>query len=166
MIRNATIQDARSIATIHIDAWKLAYRGIVSEAYLKKLDLGVKTQSWETILKEQKSQTFVMESVGEITSWISYGKSRDHNQDRIGEIWALYVCPKFWRHGHGAALIKHVEEIAKKDRKSSLVLWVLDQNKQGRSFYEKVGYIPDGAEKSIEIEQVKLEELRYEKYLE
>ena len=142
MIRPATIQDAESIAKIHIDAWKFAYSGIVPDAYLERLDLGVKTQRWEDILKESQSETFVMEYAGQVTSWISYGNSRDHDGEGLGEVWALYVSPELLRHGHGRSLMQYVEEIARGAKIPSLVLWVLEKNVRGRSFYEKVGYAP------------------------
>ena len=67
MIRSAIIQDAGSIAQIHIDAWKCAYDGIVPKAYLEELDIEERTQRWERILKKSESKTFVLEAAGQIT---------------------------------------------------------------------------------------------------
>ena len=92
---------------------------------------------------------------------ISYGESRDEDCDGFGEIWALYVSPKCWRNGYGQALIEYAEEMARDSQMPNLVLWVLEKNRRGRSFYERVGYVPDAATKKVEIGKVQLEEIRY-----
>lgn len=163
MIRSANIQDATSIAQIHIDSWRAAYRGIVPDAFLDDLDIKQKTKKWSTILAESQSKTFVMESEGKITAWLSYGRCRDDGSEGFGEIWALYVSPEKWRFGHGSALMRFAEEMARKSRTSDLVLWVFDQNLLGKTFYEKVGFVPDGMRKKAEIGNVILEGIRYHK---
>lgn len=45
----------------------------------------------------------------------------------------------------------------------SITLWVLQENKRTRLFYEKAGLSPDGTSKVIEIDGKELTELRYRK---
>lgn len=163
MIRSATIQDAGAIARIHIDSWRVAYKGIVDDVVLEELDIGLKTERWMRILSESLSDTYVFESGGKVSAWISYGKCRDDDREGFGEIWALYVSPEEWRHGRGRALISFVEEIASNARTADLTLWVLERNLQGRAFYEKIGYKPDGSVKTFELGNQTLEEIRYRK---
>jgi len=166
MIRLASVNDAFSIAQIHIDAWRHAYIEIVPKSYLDELNIEEKTKRWEKILIESKSTTFVKEVEGEIAGWLSYGLSRDDDSHGIGEIWALYVSPKFWRMGIGSKLMKHIEEVARDSQMSSLSLWVLEENTHGRSFYEKTGYVRDSFLKNVDIGGFQLEELRYIKSVE
>ena len=163
MIRPAEIKDAASIAEIHIDAWRHAYEGIVPKEHLDGLGIDEKTLRWKTILEKSQADTFVMESQGEISGWISYGQSRGTDCDETGEIWGLYVSPRYWRKGVGGALMNHVEGRARGRRKSTLTLWVLERNQQGRRFYENAGYRPDRATKMVKIGKKDLEEIRYKK---
>ena len=39
VIREATPEDARAIATVHVASWRTTYRGLLRDAYLDSLDL-------------------------------------------------------------------------------------------------------------------------------
>ena len=51
-IRAAQLNDAPSIAQVHIRSWKTAYRGIIDQDYLDNgLDLAVRTRRWQENLR-------------------------------------------------------------------------------------------------------------------
>ena len=163
MIRPAVVQDSSEIARIHIDAWRSAYHEFVPRSYLESLEIEGRTKRWQRILAESQSSTFVLEFAGDIVGWVSYGESRDDDCKGDGEVWALYVSPRCWRHGYGRVLLDHVEKTAIDSQVTNLFLWVLEENKNGRKFYERVGYAFDGARKMVKIGGVQLSELRYKK---
>jgi len=166
VIRPATFQDAGSIARVHVDAWKSAYHGIVPDSFLEEMNIEERTKRWTKNLTESRCETFVLESTGKVVGWISYGQSRDADCDGLKEIWALYVSPVTWRRGHGRALMNFAEQLARDSQTPGLLLWVLESNTQARSFYERIGYSPDGTTKSVEIGTALLKELRYRKKVE
>jgi GNAT superfamily N-acetyltransferase len=136
---------------------------MVPDAALEQMDIGERAKRWEKILAGTESETFVLESEDKIKGWISYGPGRDGDCADLGEIWALYVSPEHWREGCGRRLMAFAEEIAKDAQTVCLVLWVLTENARGRSFYDSVGYSPDGAIKKVEIGGRRLEEMRFRK---
>jgi GNAT superfamily N-acetyltransferase len=65
------------------------------------------------------------------------------------ELNALYVLPELWGRGIGHRLLAAAGPVS--------LLWVLEANERGRSFYERHGWRPDGAVKSA----FGVRELRY-----
>lgn len=53
------------------------------------------------------------------------------------ELHALYVLPEHWGKGIGSRLLERAGPVRR--------LWVLEANRQARSFYEARGWRPDGA---------------------
>jgi hypothetical protein len=56
MIRSATPGDARAIATIHVEAWRAAYRGIVPDEYLDSLSIDGRESTWRQNLLAAEPQ--------------------------------------------------------------------------------------------------------------
>ena len=82
-----------------------------------------------------------------------------------GEIYAIYIDPPRWRLGLGTELLTGAERTLQAGGFGQAILWVLEGNHRGRSFYEKQGWRPDGALKIEEIGGIQVTELRYRKDL-
>ena len=82
-----------------------------------------------------------------------------------GEVYAIYVDPRRWRGGLGATLLAAAEGTLRTAGFSQVILWVLEGNHHGRSFYDSQGWRHDGALKIEEIGGVQVTELRYRKKL-
>ncbi|HEX4227838.1 MAG TPA: GNAT family N-acetyltransferase [Bryobacteraceae bacterium] len=147
MIRSATPVDARAIATIHVEAWRAAYRGIVPDEYL-----AADTSTWVA----QESDAAV--------GWISAGPSRDTDAGTsAGEIWAIYVAPGCWGKGVGRSLCVQAEQHLRTEGFIAVTLWVLKDNERAVKFYQSNGFILDiGAIKEIERGGRTLSEVRFQ----
>ena len=64
------------IATIHVEAWRVAYRGIVPDEYLCALSIEKRHAGWRQILDAGESVR-VAESGDKALGWISAARSRD-----------------------------------------------------------------------------------------
>ena len=82
----------------------------------------------------------VAEEAGRVIGFIAHGDQQLH---------ALYVLPEFWDRGVGARLLEAAGPVSE--------LWVLAGNERARRFYERRGWLPDGAERSA----FGVQELRY-----
>ncbi len=82
-----------------------------------------------------------------------------------GEVYAIYVDPRRWRGGLGSELLAAAERALANEGFGQAILWVLEGNDRGRSFYETRGWSPDGALKIEEIGGVQVSELRYRKQI-
>ena len=74
---------------------------------------------------------------------------------------AIYVEKAFERSGVGSKLITHFQKEAKEAGIHELCIWVFQENRIARSFYEHHGFKPDG--KTQVQEALKALEMRYVK---
>ena len=88
---------------------------------------------------------------------------RDQDKQDAFELWGIYIEPLMKRQGIGSILVDYCERKAVERGFSETCLWVLEENNDGRRFYEKLGYAPDGATKRIEF--LSVTEIRYVKNL-
>jgi ribosomal protein S18 acetylase RimI-like enzyme len=101
----------------------------------------------------------------ELGGWVILGPSRDGDEARFGEIWALNVDPDHWRSGAGSLLMAGAEKLLAAAGFAEALLWVLEDNIQGRHFYEAVGWRLDGHDRTIAIGGSDLVEVRYRRAL-
>ena len=57
IIRPAGLADAFRIATIHVEAWQVAYRGILADEFLAALSVEERHVGWQRILETGESLT-------------------------------------------------------------------------------------------------------------
>jgi L-amino acid N-acyltransferase YncA len=162
VVRRATVDDAPAIAAIHVRAWQAAYRGIVPAAFLESLSVEDREARWRKNFADQASTMYVAEEPDGVVGWASVGGCRDPDATRAtGELWAIYVAPSRWHHGVGRALWVRGKSHLEAAGFSSVVVWVLEDNRPARRFYEAVGFAaePDQT-KVIEIGGAGLREVR------
>lgn len=166
-IRPAESTDSEGIARVHTRSWQSAYRGLLPDEWLDALRWEDRKLRWDGILSIGPSGTkgkvyVAANSHNEIIGFASIGPSRDEDidQDRVHELFAIYLTPKAWGKGIGSALFRAIlKEIP--NTAIRLELWVLEDNIRGRKFYERQGFTLDGTTKEAEIDGFQLEEVRY-----
>lgn len=149
-VRLAVVDDAAAIARAHVDAWRVAYDGIVASSYLDDLDVAERTDLWASILRGEvdvpgveRPTDYVVEVEGEVVGFADVGEYRDDNRPEHGELWAMYVHPDHWGSGSGAALMAATLAQFRHDGREVGRLWVLEDNVRARSFYESFGWRVD-----------------------
>lgn len=163
-IRSAESSDSEAIARVHTSSWQSAYRGLLPDEWLDALRWEDRRKRWDSILSgANQTKVFVaLNNQDEILGFASIGPSRDEDidQERVHELYAIYLVPQYWGKGIGTALLHAVmREVPKTAQR--LELWVLEDNVRGRRFYESQGFMLDGATKLAEIDGHQLEEVRY-----
>lgn len=162
-IRRADINDAVSIATIHVVAWRETYRGIVPDDFLRELSIERRTANWIMSLSNPYSdyyRCFVAEVDGQVVGFCNYGFPQENASGFDGELFAIYIL----RSAQGRGVGRHLVDAAVKGLtdigSTSMLVWVLKDNKSARGFYEHLGgvYV---SEKPIEIGGKDLMEVAY-----
>jgi ribosomal protein S18 acetylase RimI-like enzyme len=150
LIRNATAVDAPGIAHVHVETWRVAYRGQMPDAVLDGLDAGRRATFWQERLSQMRGAVFVAEQDGKIMGFCDLIPSRDKDADprAVAEIEAIYILPQHWRMGAGRALCDSTLATARGQDYKAVTLWVLTSNAGARRFYEVMGFRLDGATKS------------------
>ncbi len=142
--RMETDAEIRDKALVHWRCWQEVYPGIVSQAYLEKMTL----EKCEEIAFKWKEGILVAKEEDRVIGFLGYG-NRGAEAPGIGEVFALYVLPEYHGKGVGLSLMKAgIRQLAAYDE---ICLWVLKENARAIRFYEKCGFVPDGAEKYSEI---------------
>ncbi|MBW8907154.1 MAG: GNAT family N-acetyltransferase [Betaproteobacteria bacterium] len=166
-LRNAKPDDARSIAEIHIAAWRAAYRGLMPDDFLAALNVDERTEMWSSMLsRPSPSQLAVSEIDRALVGFCSYGPTRDDESPDLAEIYALNVHPDRWSQGAGRALCEHAYREAATRGHTLVSLWVMSGNARARRFYERLGYAVDGASRSnSQLIGRPFDEVRYRKVI-
>ena len=136
MLRLAIIEDAETIAAIHVRTWQTAYEGIVPAQHLASLSIQERANLWRRIISEQHATVLLAVVPRGEVGFISFGPSRDKDGKEKAEIYAIYVLPEFWKQGIGRELLDEAERKVEDNNFIAVTLWVLEKNALARRFYE------------------------------
>lgn len=135
MIRYYEEKDIEQVEKIITEDWKIAYKGIIDDEYLKNLDYKDKEKSIRE--KYQKRKSIVLEE-GIVKGYSRFGENREEEKD-LGELYALYVEADERGKKIGEKLLRKTASILKERGYKEMVIWCLKENKKARKFYEKMG---------------------------
>ena len=133
IIRKATEEDARQIAEILVEDWKMAYRGIIDSSFLDSMSVEERYQR-----ELQRYQIYMVASVEkEILGFTWNETTADGEADC--EIIALYVRYAKRKSGIGRALFQNSVDLFRAAGRKKMIVWCLRENEEARKFYEKMG---------------------------
>ncbi|MGX1851880.1 N-acetyltransferase family protein [Streptomyces sp. NPDC055299] len=173
-----TAADVDAVSAVRVRGWQHAYRGLMPQAYLDAMSVAAdagRRRAWFGRRTTEVSD-LVAERDGEVIGWASVGPARDPDiapgaeelpapRPTAGELLALYVAPDLIGTGVGRALLAAGTADARAKGFDTLYLWVVRGNTLARRFYERAGFVPDGAEESHEVGGRSVPELRYRRRL-
>lgn len=161
-IRKALISDIKQIARVHVDSWRTAYKGIMSDEYLDNLSCDNRERNWKKRLFENKESTeFMYVAENEEEKIVGFASADIDKEDKQyqGTLYTLYILEPYQRIGIGKELVKSVVKKLKENGINSLKLWAFEDN-PSRKFYEKFGGKIMG-KKVSKVGYVQLNELLY-----
>ena len=126
-IRVANKQDAKGVAKVHIDTWKVCYKGIVPDSYLDSFNYTERTKGWEKGLCDESQFNFVAEKDKKIIGWVTFGINRDKRLETIFEIYGIYVLPEYWGDNVGISLFTSAMKKLETKSPKIVTLWVLEE---------------------------------------
>ena len=161
-VREASIDDADAIASVHVASWQATYRGLVPDSVLDRMSVRERADRWRDWFSQpQVGGVFVAEADGAVVGFVNAGASRDGDASgNTGEIRAIYAVAEAWGTGAGAALMNEAVAWLRNDY-TCATLWVLEGNARGRGFYDKGGWAPDGSRQMLDFDGTELPEIRY-----
>jgi GNAT superfamily N-acetyltransferase len=165
-VREANLEDAEAIATVHVATWQAAYIGIIPEHFLNELTVAGRTAGWQKALGNGRIRVLLAHTGHVLVGWIAFGRSRDEDKDsQWAEVEAFYVLPSWWGKGVGRRLSDAVKMQLRDAGYKHVALWVLAENYRAIAAYRKLGFVHDGSSKSTQIGGASLVELRYHRAL-
>lgn len=148
---------ASDASHIYALGWKSAYKNIVPQVYLDNLSL----ERWTPLLQASTFSSFIMKDKGEFVATSSIATARDEKMKGWGEIISIYVLPEHFRKGYGQQLLVFAINKLHSNGFNKIYLWVLDENKRARKFYEQNGFSANGDKKTMNIGGKELIEVCY-----
>jgi ribosomal protein S18 acetylase RimI-like enzyme len=169
-IRPQREDDVAEVARVHVRAWQAGYAGIIPKDVLDALDPEAFAARRRQTHGAKQFETLVAVDGPAIVGFATVGQYRNQqNREElvpgIGEVLAIYLEPA--RVGTGLGRTLMAAALAELDNRGfrTVRLWVLEDNKVARRFYEKAGFQPDGERNTYDVtsggETLNIPELRY-----
>lgn len=179
-VRPANLADADEVIRINVRTWQQAYAGIVPDDVLAALDGRIDErvrQARERWSSPEPRQYHTLVACPEPDAgrrpigFATYGPYREdqdpeHPDPAVGEVLAIYVDPAHQGRGAGRALMDGAVAALRAAGAGEVRLWVLEDNAPSRRFYERYGFVADGARDTFRVTRpdgtpVDLDEVRY-----
>ena len=160
-IKSASKEDSETISNIYALSWKSAYKGLLPAKYLSELKNNFWTSFFQDWIPNKKMQVNLISVNDIVVGAIAYCKSRDEKYSSYGEITSLYLHPDYFRKGLGTMLIDSAIKDMLDTGYKNCFLWVLDENKSARNFYENNGFKCNHDLLHFEIMGKQLTDIRY-----
>lgn len=146
VIRAAIETDANAIASVHVEAWKETYEGLIPDPRLAALNLADRADRWTKILRDTvtpaRTSAFIVEVDDRAVGFGSYGRQRSEllaSRGFDGEIEAIYLLKIAQRRGIGRRLMGLMAAALIDRGFAGGSVWVLRNNAGARHFYEALG---------------------------
>lgn len=178
-----TEADIDAVSAVRVQGWQAAYPGLMPQAYLDAMSVARDAAERRSRFGRRLPQACDLVAVreGTVAGWAALGPARDPDLSgtpdtpgspgvsdapgvappAAGELFALYVTPGLTGTGIGRALLTAGLDRARAAGWETLCLWVVRGNTRARRFYERAGFVPDGAEEAYEVAGVSVPEVRY-----
>src|SRR5690242_16675225 len=105
-IRQAEIEDAESIGSVHVLSWRTTYAGIVPGPYLASLDSESRSRNWREQIGAGAATILIVEDEMGVFGFACGGKLRDPIDEFDAELYAIYLLKEKQKEGVGKALIR------------------------------------------------------------
>lgn len=138
--------DVLPMAQVHIRSWRETYPGMLPEPMLAQMSIASEAIRWQRMLDRPRAWggaiSFVADQEGSIVGYGSCSDQRSrllHERGFTGEISELYVLRSAQRQGVGSWLMRAMAQALLDSGHQGMSLWVLEENRAARIFYEILG---------------------------
>lgn len=144
LVRRARLADAPAIAEVHVHTWQAAYEHVFGAERLAAIDVSRRERLARRFVEGEQFDIFVAEDENRIVGFVAAGPPDAEDETRR-ELYAIYVVPDMWGTDAGRELMRAALQAMRDRGESEAILWVLTDNPRARRFYEREGWIEDGA---------------------
>lgn len=164
-VRLATADEASTIAGVHVQAWKWAYRDLLPRIVLDAMATERRTAIWrDTIVSrdESASRVWVALHAGHIVGFTVTGAPQQSGYSTdTAEVHAIYQLEEVARTGVARTLlVRALGDLRARGFRLG-ILWVLNVNARARRFYERGGWQADGGARTDTVGRFVLHQMRY-----
>lgn len=146
-LRDATIVDLDAIVHIFLACWRENYLSVLPPSKIAAMTDERARALWQRVLSDNVGDIVVAERTTETGTEI-LGLTRFAVADGHAGVYSLYVSPDAQGLGVGARLLTSASERLAALGASEATLWVFAANAPSIGFYRKLGWLPDGEERT------------------
>jgi ribosomal protein S18 acetylase RimI-like enzyme len=140
VLRQAVVSDAETIAALHAESWRNAYRGILNDDYLDNGIFEERKTHWQQILTApQPERRYVLLAEHDKNSIAFVSVFLDEEPEHGALLHNLHVLPQLKGQGLGRLLMCEAAKWMLLKNVRQMHLWVFEANTQARKFYEALG---------------------------
>src|SRR5205823_13017322 len=145
--RRATKGDAAAIGRVHVETWQSSYAGLLPDTLLVRMSEARQSAWWSQALGDPRQARGIFVADDEEMGVVGFGscgpvreipEGLDGIEQRVGEVFTLYVESDFQNQGLGRRLLDAMFRQLQADGFDTAVLWMLADNPT-RFFYEGMG---------------------------
>jgi GNAT superfamily N-acetyltransferase len=149
VVRPATLSELDAIVAVHIAGFRAGNAPHLPREAAGRMNAERSAAGWRTVLESPAPDAVALvaesQDDGAVAGVTGAGAARDGDcGPDCGEVYALYVDPRCWGLGLGAALDSAAREHMATHGFTDATLWVLEANERARRFYEREGWQADG----------------------
>lgn len=148
-LRDATPADAHAIATVVVQSWRAAYRGLLPDDVLAGLSVSDRERLWsDSLIARPPHVRTVVATIGRaIVGFAATGPPlvpTERADPTVGDLYALYLNPDLWGRGLGTQLHTAALDRLRSCGFTHAGLWVLATNERALRFYNRHGWTDTG----------------------
>jgi GNAT superfamily N-acetyltransferase len=173
-VRPARPGEAARIARIQLSTWRTAYRRLIPRRVLDGLDEALMAERWAEAIASPPTPRhrvlIAIEQAGEdhTVGFVASGPADDAAlapqekplPDGAAAVTDLLVEPRWGRRGHGSRLLAAAVDLWRADLFETAVAWAYEQDPATRAFLTSAGWAPDGAARSLDVDDLLVPQLR------
>jgi GNAT superfamily N-acetyltransferase len=141
VVRPVRDVDAEALGRVHATCWHETYDHLISKAALENVSPKRLAELWTHWAAQ--GPEFRMSAAlvgGEIVGFVGSGPARDRDAPRLRELYFIYLLDAY----HGTGIGQKLFDAAVGDDR--VYLWVAKDNPRAHRFYQRNGFVADGAE--------------------
>jgi len=156
-VREAGIDDAAVLGGLQLEFWRQAYAGLLPAALLDRSDAD-QAQAWRARLDVGGTALLATEGGAPVGFALL---DPEPDAERVGEIQALGVLPRWSRRGHGGRLLGTAALHLRQAGATTGRYWAPVADEATAAFMAAVGWSPDGPRRVLDTGEGTLAEQSY-----
>ena len=161
-IEKVKLGDESLLAYIQTESWKAGFKDILDPDTLTKCtNIDKATAMYKRLLEQNIGNGYILKVDDRPHCIAWWDTARDSDMHGYAEIICIHSLSDNWSKGYGSKMMKTVLNDIKIAGYSKVMLWVFEENKRARCFYEKHGFVTEGKIKP----NIEPKEICYEKNL-
>lgn len=139
LIRKAVLNDARSIAVVHVATWRRTYQRILPKETLRSLTYDNREALWAENINRSDNEVWVIENDGgTVVGYAATSKREKLAHLNTYNLTSIYILPSYQGRGWGKMLMRKMFNFYKEQQAELIYVGVLKDN-PACAFYEYLG---------------------------